>query len=374
MSLLNRLKDKARGLFKPQHDILAALDPDATPGSRDALAAIEELSRAVRNDPDAVEIYLALGNLYRLRGDIDRAVQIRSSLIVRPGLDTRFRARAYLELGRDYRRGGFVDRAQQAFEEAARLGADHDAIMLELAYLHADSGSFEQAAEQFGRLGHRPAQAHFLVRHADDLRAEGRIAEAQKDLSRAVKAYPGCIEAWIARASIVIENGEWRKARSLLRDAMASVAPDRRFLVFDGILAIQPPADSSEAAQEFESLRCDCVLPLIEEQEPELLLHYYGALFLLRCGNREEAGNWLAKAMVLKPDFWAARLELLSISADRQQLSPVFKGQLEYFISQAHRVKRFVCQNCGLRREQAFYLCPRCRSWHSANFRLSLQD
>jgi len=374
VSIFANLKDRMKAVFQPRSDILASQDAESTPGSRDALFAIEELSRAVRNDPDAVEIYLALGNLYRLRGDIDRAVQIRSSLIVRPGLDNRFRARAYLELGRDYRRGGFVDRALQAFDEAQRLGAERDAIILELAHLHADSGSFDLAAEQFGRVGHKPAQAHYLVRHAEDLCGQGEFAEAVKTLTRAVKVYPGSIEAWTTRIAMHIRSGEWRKAKSMLREAMQSVSPDRRFLVFDGILAITPPENAPDSVQQFEQNRCECVLPVISEQEPELLLHYYGALFLLRCGEREQAGNWLAKAMVLRPDFWAARLELLGISMDRQQLSPVFKGQLEYFVSQARHVKRFVCQNCGLRREQAFYLCPRCRSWHSATFRLSLQD
>lgn len=374
MSILTRLKDRVRAIMQPRPDILATQDADATPGSRDALSAIEELSRAVRNDPDAVEIYLALGNLYRLRGDIDRAVQIRSSLIVRPGLDNRFRARAYLELGRDYRRGGFIDRALHAFSEAQRLGAERDAIVLELAHLHADSGSFELAAEQFGRIGHRPAQAHYLVRHAEDLCMQGQLDDAVKNLGKAIKAYPGSVEAWVTRATMTIRAGEWRKAKGILREAMQSVSPERRFLVFDGVLALEPASSAPEDVQEFESNRCACVLPVIGEQDPELLLHYYGALFLLRCGEREEAGNWLAKAMVLRPDFWAARLELLGISMDRQQLSPVFRGQLEYFVSQARHVKRFVCQNCGLRREQAFYVCPRCRSWHSATFRLSLQD
>ena len=76
------------------------------PASRDTLAAIGELSRLVRDNPDLVEIYLALGNLYRAQGEIERAVHIRTSLMVRPGLEARVKARTLFELGRDYRRGG----------------------------------------------------------------------------------------------------------------------------------------------------------------------------------------------------------------------------------------------------------------------------
>lgn len=374
MSLADLLKAGGRTLLgRASCPAPCQLTPES-PDSRDALAAIEELSQAVRNDPDAVEIYLALGNLYRLRGDIDRAIQIRNSLIVRPGLDNRFRARAYLELGRDYRRAGFVDRALHAFGEARRLGADTSALDLETAQLHADSGNFEEAAPLFGKLGHSLGQAHYMVRHAEDLIARGDLPTARKLLARAVKIYPGSAEAWTARIIIAINAGEWRKVRTRLREALEQVAPEIRFLVLEGVMALPVPDAPDDSAQAFEERRCDAVLSALESQEPDLLLTYYGALFHLRCANREAASNWLARAMILKPDFWAARLELLAISMGAQDLSPAFRPQLEYFIEQARHVNRFVCTACGLRREQPFHICPRCRSWHSARFRLSLQD
>ncbi|NHZ47337.1 tetratricopeptide repeat protein [Nitratidesulfovibrio liaohensis] len=392
MTLLDRLKAGARTLLGNRRaDILSPMGPDAeSPGARDALSAIQELSRVVRNDPDAVEIYLALGNLYRLRGDIERAVQIRSSLIVRPGLDPQFKARALFELGRDYRRGGVMDRALAAFDEARALGADPEQITYELALLHADSGAFQEAAAQYARLGFRPAQAHYMVRHAEDLDRCNRPDEARALLAKAVKVYPGAVEAWRARLVMAARAGEWRRAGKLLREGLERVPASIRFLLLEGLLELEAPAPrngnggaapggagngtNGAGSADFEEKRCATVLAAIEAQEPDLLLQYYGALFLLRCGNREEAGNWLAKAMVLRPDFWAARLELLSLSMEQQHLSPVFRSQLEYFIEHARKVKRFVCGSCGLRREHTFSVCPRCRSWHSATFRLSLQD
>ncbi|MDY7001315.1 MAG: tetratricopeptide repeat protein, partial [Thermodesulfobacteriota bacterium] len=98
------------------------------PFSRDTMTAISELSRVAKNNPDAVEIYLALGNLYRSQGEIERAVQIRRNLIVRPRLDTKFKAKAWYELGLDYKRGGFVDRAVNAFEQAGKLSGNFKGV------------------------------------------------------------------------------------------------------------------------------------------------------------------------------------------------------------------------------------------------------
>ena len=164
---------------------------------QDTRAAIEELSQVVKNDPEAVEIYLALGSLYRSQGEIERAIQIRNSLIVRPGLDRRFKARAWFELGRDFRRGGFLDRADRAFQEARSLGQNPTAIHHEIASLAAERGSFEKAAESFGQLNLPLPQAHYLVRLAMDCFEEGNDSQAHRALRHAIRAYPGAVEAWL---------------------------------------------------------------------------------------------------------------------------------------------------------------------------------
>lgn len=381
MSVFSHLAKSLRKVTSKNHLSNASQGVDANPSSRDATAAIEELSRAVQNDTDSVEIYLALGNLYRLRGDIEKAVHIRRCLIARPGLEASFRARALLELGRDYRRGGFIDRAQNSFNDALKHGVEKEIVWCELAALYAASGAFEQAAVQHKRIGNYVAEAHYLTRHAEDLYAAGQNNTALKTLNQAVKAYSGSIEAWITRISIAIQDSQWSKASSLLKESMKRIELEKRFLVFNAILELPaPPKDDENSIIQdsdsisFEQIRCDCILPLIEEQEPDLLLSYYAALFLLQCNKKEEANIWLEKAIVLQSNFWAARYEILRCSMEDEQLSPVFKGQLIAFMDQAKDAKRFVCQHCGFKRDQAFYLCPKCRSWHSATFRTSLQD
>ncbi len=384
MSLFSQFAKNFRKVTGKNRTLNALQSVEASPSSRDATAAIEELSRAVQNDTDSVEIYLALGNLYRLRGDIEKAVHIRRCLIARPGLENSFRARALLELGRDYRRGGFIDRAQNAFNDALKHGMEKKTISCELAALYGDSGAFDQASMQHKRLGNYVAEAYYLTRQAEELYRAGENSAAQKLLIQAIKAYSGSIEAWITRISITIQENEWSKASTLLHDSMKHIALEKRFLVFNAILELSIPHINSDAIEsndisegdiaDFEQARCDCVLPVIEEQEPDLLLAYYAALFLLRCHKQEEANIWLEKAIILQNTFWAARYEILRCSIEDEQLSPVFKGQLMAFMDQAKDAKRFVCQHCGFKRDHAFYLCPKCRSWHSATFRTTLHD
>ncbi|ADU62559.1 MAG: tetratricopeptide repeat protein [Pseudodesulfovibrio sp.] len=346
---------------------------------QDTRAAIEELSQVVKNDPEAVEIYLALGSLYRSQGEIERAIHIRNSLIVRPGLAREFKARALFELGRDFRRGGFLDRAAQAFEDARAQGQDAVAIQHEMARLAAERGAFEKAAEAFGQLNLPLPQAHYLVRLAMDYFKEGKESQANRSLRHAIRAYPGAVEAWLEQMVQAYKSGSERRVADILREALDNVASDLRFVLLEGLLQAlikaerpmdTPPDENAEwAGVCSDRAVVTAVVPVIESQEPDVLLLYYGGVYLLRIGDIENAKSWFEKTLVMQSDFWLARLELFEQSRMDQTLTPFFMEQLNFFIDRARMVRRFFCRRCGLKRDHLFYNCPRCRSWHSIGFR-----
>jgi len=375
-----KLFNRKKGL-KHDHNLRAAQNPvgGEAPPIQDTRAAIEELSQVVKNDPEAVEIYLALGSLYRSQGEIERAIQIRNSLIVRPGLEREFKARAYFELGRDFRRAGFLDRAESAFLEARSYGHDSTAIHYEMARLSAERGFFEKAAESYGQLDLPLLQAHYLVRLAMDCFEEGSDSQGHRALRHAIRAYPGAVEAWLEQLIQAYKNGNAKKLADILKDALQKVEPGLRFVLLEGVLQLLVRADREKANAENDATQwakacsdrdvVSMIMPVIESQDPDVLLLYYGAAFLLRIDDLENAKAWLEKALVLQPDFWLARLELFELSKDDQTLTPFFKEQLSFFMGRARKVRRFFCRRCGLKRDQIFFNCPRCHSWHSIAFR-----
>lgn len=357
--------------------------------SGDTQAAIAELSRVVRSHPDAVEIYLALGNLYRSRGEIERAVQIRQSLIVRPGLDKDTQAKAWFELGRDFKRGGFLDRALGAFEQARALSGDIEPIVAELARLTADSGDHERAARYYAKLGNTVAEAHHLVRMGTGRFAEGQDAAGFKWLRKALKVHPGSLEAWLEMMRQDMANANWLDLGKHLDQGLASVQPDLRFVLVEGLIDAAKmrqfgPHCALETDKPFQyhppRELTEAVLPVLERQDSDLLLQFYAAWLV--CGaDPEEARRWLERTLVLSPGFWPARLELLALDMaglEGMQTgsggSESFRKQLEFFVQRARELKRFVCRSCGLKREQIFYVCPRCRSWHSIKYRTSINE
>lgn len=386
MALWKNVKNSFRSLLGREDDLFLTSQEGESPSERDTLAAIRALNQEVRNDPDGVETYLALGNLYRARGDIERAIQIRNGLIVRPALDNNLKARTFFELGLDYKRGGFIDRSFKAFDEALAYGGPEDAITLERAMLYADIGNFRQAAKTFGSLGHYVAEAYYLTRISEECLRAGELDEAVSLAKKAVRAYGASVEGWLQRIKLAALQSHFKDVRKFLRLALQNIKPEVQFLLYEGLLAClnMPPETSSkpspQAEENADAWRQDFCEAIIAEMPAsngtlaDMLLDYYKGLFLLRYGKSYEAGTCFEKAVISAPSFWAPRLELLALSFAHQNTSPMFNEQINYFIQAGTGIKRFVCKRCGLKLESIFFICPKCRSWHSAMFRRSLKD
>lgn len=342
---------------------------------QDTRAAIEELSQAVRNNPESVEIYLALGNLYRSQGEIERAIHIRNSLINRPGLDQGLRARSYFELGRDFRRGGMLDKSREAFSKSAGLMGDTDEVQLELARLAADCGEFERAAEHYGRVGRSMAQAHYLAHQARDCFRHGDAAKGQHLVEQALAAFPASPEAWLASLVQCALSANLPVLAKTLSQACESIPPVQRFLLLEGLLDVLCAARIEDGTpglplkpEAISELVRACVA-VLAALEPDALICYYCAKLCLFEADKDSARHWLEKSLVLNSDFWLARLELVSLVLTDLELTPFLRDQLAYFVSHARKSKRFVCKSCGFRWDKTFFTCPRCRSWHSILFR-----
>src|SRR6266581_9590145 len=114
--------------------------------------AIEELSKAASLGDDILEIHMILGNLYREKGQVGKAITVHQSLLQRPRLTRLEHAHVLLCLGLDYKRGGFVDRALEAFNEVLRLDPKNEYALVNLQKLHEEQHQWSDAYDTRQRL------------------------------------------------------------------------------------------------------------------------------------------------------------------------------------------------------------------------------
>src|SRR4029453_7209981 len=114
--------------------------------------AIDELPRAASLDADGLEVHIILGNLYREKGQVGKAITVHQNLLQRPRLNKLEHAYVLLCLGLDYKRGGFVERALAAFTEVLRLDPKNEYALVNMQKLHEEQHQWTEAYDTRQRL------------------------------------------------------------------------------------------------------------------------------------------------------------------------------------------------------------------------------
>ena len=174
------------GLFSPDYfkglNYLLNEQPDK---------AVEVFVQMLEVDSETVETHFALGNLFRRRGEVDRAIRIHQNLIARPTLNRTQRNQALFELARDYMAAGLLDRAEALFEELIDDREYSEQVGCQLLEIYQQEKEWDQAIEVARRLqgtgiDGAPLISHFYCELAERAMRRNDYAEAGKLLKRAL--------------------------------------------------------------------------------------------------------------------------------------------------------------------------------------------
>lgn len=324
--------------------------------------AIEELTRAVSVDTETVETYVALGNLFRRHGDIDRAIRVRQSIIVRPNLDPKSRQQAWFDLGLDYRKGGLTERAVVAFEEVLRLDSNRVEAHLQLAQIYEDTGEWDQAAlamDKAARLtGERAVNvlAHYQVEIGKTAMDQGQPSKAKAAFKKAISLDGNCLDAYLHLGDWLLRQGKPKKALAAWRQAV-DVAPHLAFLTFNRLTQVATLLKDLKPIETFLD-HCAVIhgIPLA---------HLALGRVLADRGQTENALILYDRALALDAHLLEAHLEKgrLTLALGRpEEIVAAYKSLLEQL---AVTETVFHCGHCGLESRELLWRCPRCYRWDS---------
>jgi lipopolysaccharide biosynthesis regulator YciM len=180
--------------------------------------AIDVFIRMLEVNSDTVETHLALGNLFRKRGEVDRAIRIHQNLIARSTLSNEQRTDAILELGQDYMKAGLFDRAEALFQELIENNVHLSSVLPLLLDIYQQEKDWANAitiADQMGFVGEQPARsviAQFYCELAENARARSDVEEAGDLLEKASEYNPHCARAKLISGSIARQKGDYQGA------------------------------------------------------------------------------------------------------------------------------------------------------------------
>ncbi len=219
--------------------------------------AIDELSRAAWLDEDALEIHLVLGNLYREKGQVGRAINIHQGLLQRQHLKTLEHAYILLCLGLDFRRGGFVDRAHEAFKEVLRLDPKNRHALIQLEKLHEEQHQWAEAYDIRQQLAEIDAAGPLRARDnailaflenelGDEASKAGDRSEAARRFVAAIDRDRSAAPAYLSLGDVKLQDGDVAGAIAAWED-LIEASPDRAYLAFDRLQAAYATHGSAAA-------------------------------------------------------------------------------------------------------------------------------
>ncbi len=329
--------------------------------------AIEELTIAAGTDADALEIHLLLGNLYREKGQVTRAIQMHQQLLQRPKLTKLEHANVLLCLGLDFRRGGLVDRALEAFNEVLRFDGDNQYALLNLEKLHEEQQQWQEAYAIRQRVAALADDAQKPEHHAILAFLETQLglrALSDTEPTTARSRFESAIELDASAIPAYINLGDMQRREGQLDEALATwkrviqIAPDRAYLVFDRMEAV---ASEQGDRERFPTLCHRLIDANPQDWRARLALGRH----LVTRGQPSEALDMLFASLVHNPHalsihqgVWQA-LAALRFNEDRVRRYMELTREAVFYLDP------HVCMQCRYRSTELLWQCPQCHEWNT---------
>jgi lipopolysaccharide assembly protein B len=324
--------------------------------------AIDVFIKLLEVDSETVETHLALGNLFRRRGEVDRAIRIHQNLIARPSLSREQRAVALLELGQDYMRAGLFDRAESLFSELVEMGLHRERALSNLKEIYQqekDWGRCLEVAHQLEAVcgqSHGTEIAHYYCEQAEEAWDAGDPSTAWTLTRKALGVDRRCVRASLLQAQMEQEGGNPKAAIRCYRQA---IQQDPEFLpeALPGLLECCGQAGDREDLAAY-------LRGLYGQQRDTRVLLVLADLV------QQEAGEAAAEGLVrqhLQQHADLLALERFVALQRRDGDGGVQRDTLDILQQLLRRLRErqpaYQCSRCGFSARRLHWQCPGCKGW-----------
>ena len=329
--------------------------------------AIEELTKAAGLDAPALEIHLILGNLYRERGQVSKAIQLHKSLLQRPKLTSMEQAYVLLCLGLDFKRGGFVDRAFQAFSEVTRLDPGNQYALLNLEKIHEEQQQWQEAQVIRQRLadiasdGEKPRDQSILAFLENELGLQaGRehaYDQAVHHFETALELNDQTVPAALNLGDVYMTKEKTQKAIEIWERIIRTV-PERSYLAFD---RLEKAYAQNGGPAKFIQLCERQIQANPQDWRARLSLGRY----LTQHGEQTRALNLFFDSLVNNPHALAVH-QAIWRSLTELDFNPLLVRRYIGLTQDAvFYLDPHVCIKCRYRSTELLWQCPQCNEWNT---------
>ena len=350
--LLSESRTLPRGYFRGLNFLLNE-QPDK---------AIDAFIDIVKLDPETVEMHFALGNLFRRRGEIERAIRVHQNLLSRPDLPADEKAHGQYELGMDYLKAGLLDRAEETFNLLldTPYGAQARRALLEIYQREKEWPRAIEAAlglQESGAGARQKEIAQFYCELAQDALVHMHTDDALALLDKALHADRKNVRATLLTgdAQLVKDDVEgalltWRRVEQQSVPHVALVAQR----LMDGYRKVGRPQEGVNLLRSY----------LAEASSIDLIEVVFKAVIEL--DGVDAAKQLMVEELRRNPTLLGLdkllEARLMDAPADVWDELSMVKNLVRGY---TQKLARYQCSHCGFKARQFYWQCPGCSRWET---------
>jgi len=334
--------------------------------------AVDIFVKMLEVDSETVETHLAVGKLFRRRGEVDRAIRIHQNLIARPQLDKIYRVQSLYELGQDYLSAGMFDRAERVFLEIVDIKEYSVKALRALIDIYQQEKSWERAIETARKLESSTRKsmqaviAHYYCELAELSLSKNQEDQVEYYLKLAIEADSYCVRASLLLAKYFMQNSDYKTAIKHLK-RIKTQDPDYLSEAIDAL------ASCYEALNEEDAL-VSYLLKILEEY-PRVPV-----VLILSERIRKWKGDKIAAKFVADYVRRYPSLSGLALFVNLYSSNVEGRAREDLLIVQGLMKKLltdkpdYQCGTCGFSGRSLHWQCPGCRQWSSVKPLHCLQE
>ncbi len=350
--LVSESRSLPRGYFKGLNFLLNE-QPDK---------AIDAFIEIVKLDPETADMHFALGNLFRRRGETERAIRVHQNLLSRPDLPLEQQVHAQYELGMDYLKAGLLDRAEDTFNLLVdtQYAVQARRALLEIFQREKEWRRAIKAAEGLQEAGAGALNkeiSEFYCELAQDALVHMDAAEAMSLLDKALQADRKSVRATMLYGDALLAQGDiegalksWRRVEQQSVPHVALVAGR----LMDGYRKVGRPQEGVNLLRSY----------LSEASSIDLIEVVFKAVIEL--DGVEAAKQLVVEELRRNPTLLGLdkllEARLMDAPAHVWEELSMVKNLVHGY---TQKLARYKCSHCGFKARQFYWQCPGCSRWET---------
>ena len=315
-------------------------------------------------DSSTIETHLALGGLYRKRGEFDKAILIHQNLLSRPTLEKELKNQALYELAKDFHSAGLYDRSEKIFKNLSEFDSYALSCYEELVKLYEVIKDWDKAINTINKsdsveINNHPRDlliSHYLCEISNNHYNDSEIERAVVVTKKSLKISPMSLRPYLQLGEYYSET-DVKRSLQYYTQAIQVDTDFSKYIISKIINLTKSEHNSSLVMDTIQSLSGESELPFI----PGVYV------YLLYEGNDTIASSYIKRYHgVSDYDDFTINCTIATVEKNDMTKIPTVDNMINSYKKIFDKGFIFLCSNCGYKSNILNWLCPSCNNWNSS--------